>query len=122
MESCQPRNPNPLDVWIGSRVSERRIAVRMTQGQLAKGVGISFQQLQKYEAGRNRISASRLYEIAEFLGFAVIDFYPKSREETAKSAKRPLSSEERALLSGFQRLPSPKERQAVKGLITALSS
>lgn len=94
----------------------------MTQGQLAKGVGISFQQLQKYEAGRNRISASRLYEIAEFLGFAVIDFYPKSREEAAKSVERPLSFEEQALLSGFQRLQSPKERQAVKVLVTALAS
>ena len=58
---------HPVDVHVGKRVRHRRWMVGMTQQQLAEKVGIKFQQIQKYETGMNRISASRLWDIAEAL-------------------------------------------------------
>jgi transcriptional regulator with XRE-family HTH domain len=64
------RNPTPLDFEIGKRIREARRAAGATQEQLAAALGTTFQQVQKYEAGRNRVAASRLVEIAEFLKVA----------------------------------------------------
>ena len=58
---------HPVDVHVGKRVRHRRWLVGMTQQQLAERVGIKFQQIQKYETGANRVSASRLWDIAETL-------------------------------------------------------
>ena len=55
---------HPIDVNVGRRMRQRRWMLGMTQQQLAQNVGIKFQQIQKYESGMNRVSASRLYEIA----------------------------------------------------------
>lgn len=62
-----PRNPTPLDFDIGKRIREARKAAGKTQEELASALGTTFQQVQKYEAGRNRVAASRLVEIADFL-------------------------------------------------------
>ncbi len=62
---------HPVDVHVGKRVRHRRWMVGMTQQQLAEKVGIKFQQIQKYETGMNRISASRLWDIAEALSVPV---------------------------------------------------
>ncbi len=66
---------HPVDVHVGKRVRHRRWMVGMTQQQLAGKVGIKFQQIQKYETGMNRISASRLWDIAEALGVQVSFFF-----------------------------------------------
>jgi Predicted transcriptional regulators len=66
---------HPVDVHVGKRVRHRRWMVGMTQQQLAERVGIKFQQIQKYETGMNRVSASRLYEIATALGVPVSFFF-----------------------------------------------
>ncbi len=66
---------HPVDVHVGKRVRHRRWMVGMTQQQLAGMVGIKFQQIQKYETGMNRISASRLWDIAEALGVTVSFFF-----------------------------------------------
>jgi transcriptional regulator with XRE-family HTH domain len=60
-------SPNPIDIHVGRRVAERRQALRYSQAQLAQAAGVTFQQVQKYERGSNRIAASRLWEMAEFL-------------------------------------------------------
>jgi transcriptional regulator with XRE-family HTH domain len=60
--------PHPIDVYVGSRIRVRRVLRGLTQSELAKLVGISFQSVQKYERGENRVSASRLHEFAEALG------------------------------------------------------
>lgn len=66
---------HPVDVHVGKRVRHRRWLVGMTQQQLAEKVGIKFQQIQKYETGMNRISASRLWDICDALGVTVSFFF-----------------------------------------------
>ncbi|MEM9549534.1 MAG: helix-turn-helix transcriptional regulator [Pseudomonadota bacterium] len=66
---------HPVDVHVGKRVRHRRWLVGMTQQQLAERVGIKFQQIQKYETGANRISASRLWDIADALDVPVSFFF-----------------------------------------------
>lgn len=66
---------HPVDVHVGKRVRHRRWMVGMTQQQLADKVGIKFQQIQKYETGMNRISASRLWDISEALGVPISFFF-----------------------------------------------
>jgi transcriptional regulator with XRE-family HTH domain len=66
---------HPVDVHVGKRIRHRRWMVGMTQQQLAEKVGIKFQQIQKYETGMNRVSASRLWDISEALGVPVAFFF-----------------------------------------------
>ena len=66
---------HPVDVHVGKRVRHRRWLIGMTQQQLAERVGIKFQQIQKYETGANRISASRLWDIADALDVSVAFFF-----------------------------------------------
>ena len=66
---------HPVDVHVGKRVRHRRWLVGMTQQQLAEKVGIKFQQIQKYETGMNRVSASRLWDIAAALSVPVSFFF-----------------------------------------------
>ena len=66
---------HPVDVHVGKRVRHRRWMTGMTQQQLAERVGIKFQQIQKYETGMNRISASRLWDIASALQVPVAFFF-----------------------------------------------
>jgi len=66
---------HPVDVHVGKRVRHRRWLINMTQQQLAEQVGIKFQQIQKYETGANRVSASRLWDISDALGVPVSFFF-----------------------------------------------
>ena len=62
-----PKPPNPVDRHVGSRVRMRRIMLGMSQEKLGEGLGLTFQQIQKYEKGTNRIGASRIHQISEIL-------------------------------------------------------
>ena len=66
---------HPVDVYVGKRIRHRRWLVGMTQQQLAEKVGIKFQQIQKYETGMNRVSASRLWDIAEAVQAPISYFF-----------------------------------------------
>jgi transcriptional regulator with XRE-family HTH domain len=77
---------HPVDVHVGQRVRQRRWMLGMTQQQLAERVGIKFQQIQKYETGMNRVSASRLWDIAEALDVAVSYFFEGLEGEVAAAA------------------------------------
>jgi transcriptional regulator with XRE-family HTH domain len=66
---------HPVDEYVGKRVRQRRWMVGYSQQQLGEAVGIKFQQIQKYETGMNRISASRLWDIADTLGVPVTFFF-----------------------------------------------
>jgi transcriptional regulator with XRE-family HTH domain len=66
---------HPVDVHVGKRIRHRRWTIGVTQQQLAERVGIKFQQIQKYETGMNRVSASRLWDIAHALGVPVAFFF-----------------------------------------------
>ncbi|WP_029032867.1 helix-turn-helix domain-containing protein [Salinarimonas rosea] len=69
------KSPNPIDKHVGSRVRMRRMMVGMSQEKLGEALGLTFQQVQKYEKGTNRIGASRLHQIASILGVQVEFFY-----------------------------------------------
>lgn len=66
---------HPVDVHVGKRIRHRRWTLGVTQQQLAERVGIKFQQIQKYETGMNRVSASRLWDIAGALGVPIAFFF-----------------------------------------------
>ena len=76
---------HPVDVHVGKRIRHRRWLVGMTQQQLAERVGIKFQQIQKYETGANRVSASRLWDIADALDVPVSFFFEGIESESADS-------------------------------------
>lgn len=82
--------PNPIDVHVGGQVRARRILLGMSQEKLADGLGITFQQVQKYERGANRISASRLFNMAQILDVAVSYFYDGVESHLNGHAIRPL--------------------------------
>lgn len=67
--------PDPIDVHVGKRLRLRRTLLGMSQEQLANAIGVTFQQVQKYERGSNRVSASRLYDVARVLGVNIAFFF-----------------------------------------------
>lgn len=77
---------HPVDVHVGKRIRHRRWMVGMTQQQLADSVGIKFQQIQKYETGMNRVSASRLWDISRTLGVQIGFFFEGLTGEGAGEA------------------------------------
>jgi transcriptional regulator with XRE-family HTH domain len=81
------RGPNPIDRHVGSRVRTRRLSVGMTQGALADQLGISFQQVQKYERGTTRISASRLQAMSHILEVPAPFFFKGARDVRGQCAK-----------------------------------
>jgi transcriptional regulator with XRE-family HTH domain len=74
-EETEGRRPNPVDLHVGGRVRMRRKLLGVSQEQLADSLGLTFQQVQKYERGANRVSASKLYEIAKTLQVPVAFFF-----------------------------------------------
>lgn len=78
--------PHPVDVHVGKRIRHRRWLVGMTQQQLAERVGIKFQQIQKYETGANRVSASRLWDIADALEVEVSFFFEGLESEASQKS------------------------------------
>jgi len=75
------RNPNPIDIHVGGRVRMRRMLVGLSQERLGERLGLTFQQVQKYEKGSNRISASRLYQMAQILSVPVQFFFDDLPEQ-----------------------------------------
>ena len=71
----QDRQPNPTDLHVGARIRMRRKILGVSQERLAEDLGLTFQQVQKYERGANRVSASKLYEIARSLQTSVAYFF-----------------------------------------------
>jgi transcriptional regulator with XRE-family HTH domain len=92
-------DPHPVDVHVGMRVRLRRTLQGLTQENLAKALGITFQQVQKYERGANRIVASRLFEMARVLNVPVSYFFDDMRGAAAGAVIGGLSDQGQA---GFQ--------------------
>ncbi len=72
---------HPVDIHVGKRIRHRRWQVGMTQQQLAEKVGIKFQQIQKYETGMNRVSASRLWDISDVLDVKICFFFSGMQDD-----------------------------------------
>ncbi len=73
--------PHPIDIHVGGRLRLRRLAVGLSQERLAKSIGITFQQIQKYERGTNRIVASRLHDLARVLNVPIGYFFSEMNED-----------------------------------------
>jgi ribosome-binding protein aMBF1 (putative translation factor) len=80
-------SPNPVDVHVGSRLRLRRQLLGLSQQRLAEALKLTFQQLQKYERGTNRVSASRLWDLSGILSCPVSYFFEEMDEETSRSGE-----------------------------------
>ena len=87
---------HPIDTYVGSQIKKIRLAMNLSQSDLARQLDISFQQIQKYETGYNRVSASKLAQIAANLDVPVSAFFPESFQD------RSLNSDERSLLENYR--------------------
>ena len=107
--------PHPVDVHVGKRVRHRRWLVGITQQQLAERVGIKFQQIQKYETGANRISASRLWDIATVLGAPVSYFFEGRGDAELEGAGLPgdllADKEALELVRSYYAIPEAQRRR-----------
>src|SRR5580704_10009108 len=77
--------PNPIDVHVGKRIRMRRLLLGMNQETLATALGLTFQQVQKYEGGANRVSASRLSAMADILDVPISYFFSDLQTDDSKS-------------------------------------
>lgn len=105
---------HPVDVHVGKRIRHRRWVIGMTQQQLAEQVGIKFQQIQKYETGMNRVSASRLWDISETLGVPVSFFFDGlDAEHTSDTSGPDLMADKEAmeLVRSYYSIPETQRRR-----------
>jgi transcriptional regulator with XRE-family HTH domain len=112
----RPRNdePSPLDVHIGGRIRLRRTLLGFSQAKLATAIGLTFQQIQKYEHGSNRIGASRLHQLSRVLEVPVDFFFEDAPPLTAAGAQG-LAEEAEPYDAG----PDPMQRRETLELIRA---
>ena len=135
----------PVDVHVGQRVRQRRTLLGLSQEKLGEAVGLTFQQIQKYERGANRIGASRLYEFSQILDIPVAYFFEDMSAETAQSkdshAKKGKGMSDQAqatfegvdadplvkretleLVRAYYRITDPKVRKRMFELVKAVAS
>ncbi|MBB4038967.1 transcriptional regulator with XRE-family HTH domain [Microvirga flocculans] len=125
----QKKSPNETDKHIGSRVRARRIMLGMSQEKLADALGLTFQQIQKYEKGVNRIGASRLLQMSGILDVSIEFFFeglPGLREkgfpDSGVMADFLMKPESDRLVRGFLRLKDDDIRRKVADLVDWLAS
>ena len=122
--------PNPVDKYVGSRGRMRRIMLGMSQEKLGEALGLTFQQVQKYEKGTNRVGASRLQQVAHILQVPVSFFFegaPSASDDltgATSDAPQPTyvsdflaTSDGLALVKAFMRIKDPKLRRRIVGLV-----
>jgi transcriptional regulator with XRE-family HTH domain len=125
------KSPNPIDAHVGARVRMRRVLISMSQEKLGERLGLTFQQVQKYEKGTNRIGASRLQQISDILSVPVSYFFEGAptqqqgggfSEGTSTYVVDFLSTTEGLQLNkAFTRISDPKVRRKVVELVKALA-
>ena len=117
--------PDPIDVQVGARIRTRRLLIGMNQETLAKALGLTFQQVQKYEGGANRVSASRLSQIAEVLGVPIAYFFADLDADGGAGAAE-LDARERLqrpetieLIRSFYAIPDEETRRQFLDMVKA---
>src|ERR1051326_3151263 len=126
--------PNPIDIHVGSRVRLRRTLLGMSQEKLGEAIGLTFQQVQKYERGANRVGASRLYDLSKVLDVPVSYFFEDmapvgsgegraaSAEGSERSAADPmLKRETLELVRAYYKIPDQHVRRRLFDLAKALA-
>ncbi|WP_296040758.1 helix-turn-helix domain-containing protein [uncultured Agrobacterium sp.] len=129
------KKPNPIDIHVGSRIRLRRTMLGMSQEKLGESLGITFQQIQKYEKGTNRVGASRLQNISAILNVPVSFFFEDAPGEQSASASSSAeasssnyvvdflsSSEGLQLNRAFVKINDPKVRRRIVDLVKALAA
>ena len=129
------KKPNPIDIHVGSRIRLRRTMLGMSQEKLGESLGITFQQIQKYEEGTNRVGASRLQNISSILNVPVSFFFEDAPGDHGASASGMeeasssnfvvdfLSSSEGLQLNrAFVKISDPKVRRRIVDLVKALAA
>jgi transcriptional regulator with XRE-family HTH domain len=127
---------HPVDVHVGARLRQRRILLGMSQTALGSAAGITFQQVQKYEGGGNRISSSRLFEFAKMLDVPVSHFFEemaprlatgrrkvgRPQRNTSDEADINVKHETLQLIRGYYKIGNDDVRQKIRVMIQALAS
>jgi transcriptional regulator with XRE-family HTH domain len=131
MTKPKTKHPNPIDVYVGSRVRMRRFMLNLSQEKLGKALGITFQQVQKYEKGVNRMGSSRLQQAADILGVTVPFFFEGATDGTYKPDGRApspayvnefVSSEDGLrLIKAFARIMRPAVRHRIVALVREIA-
>jgi transcriptional regulator with XRE-family HTH domain len=122
--------PHPVDVHVGQRLRLRRKLSGLSQTELGEKIGVTFQQLQKYESGTNRISASRLFDLSRVLDVPVSYFFDEMTENVSGAGKMEaaltdepnlmVKRETLELARAYTRIADPKLRQLLRSLVTAV--
>jgi transcriptional regulator with XRE-family HTH domain len=124
------RHPNPVDLHVGARIRMRRKILGVSQERLAEDLGLTFQQIQKYERGANRVSASKLYEIAKSLQSSVAYFFEGLADTTGESMAEGgepfvhdflMTSEGLELAALFPRITRSKVRRRILELVRSMA-
>ena len=127
-----PKRPNPVDIHVGKRVRLRRTLLGMSQTTLGDALSLTFQQVQKYENGSNRIGASRLYQISQILSVPVSYFFDEMDQLTAVANEdAPVATgaargdfvakrETLELVRAYYRIVNPKVRRGIVDMIRAI--
>jgi transcriptional regulator with XRE-family HTH domain len=127
------KSPNPTAMHVGNRVRQRRLALGMSQSKLAEAVGLTFQQIQKYEKGTNRVSGSRLQPFANILKVSVPFFFeggPNAPSQRKAGAIDPSiaylseftsSKDGLALIKAFMKLKDAKLRRGIVNLVEQIA-
>ena len=127
------KNPDPIDVHVGSRVRMRRTLLGMSQTKLGDALGLTFQQIQKYERGANRIGSSRLFRLSRILDVPVAFFFDELPKEIFEDIDKESSSGEITeaeqlsrrltleLVRAYYRIPSEKTRKQLFELTKSLA-
>lgn len=128
--------PDPIDKYVGARVRGRRLGLRMSQTKLGEAIGVTFQQVQKYENGTNRIGASNLFKVAKTLGVEVGYFFQEMPDVAWKGDQKigmgerslpefehdPLSSREAIELThNYYRIGDGQVRKRLSQLVKSLA-
>ena len=118
------RKSGPLDKMMGARIRMLRVNRGMSQAMLAGRIGVTFQQVQEYERGTNRVGVSRLSQIASVLGVSIGELFESSRTESPRlNSPIPLLAEPGALrvLKAYARTPSPRVRSCIAKLVESIA-
>ncbi|MBT5038712.1 MAG: helix-turn-helix transcriptional regulator [Rhodospirillaceae bacterium] len=133
LEERVAKKPNPIDVHVGGRVRARRTMRGLSQSKLGKAIDTTFQQVQKYEHGTNRVSASRLHMLSQVLDVPISYFFDELPDDISGSRTPglgpskgfegdPLAKQEtQELVNAYYRMPEQKMRQRVRELVKALA-
>lgn len=115
---------HPIDVYVGKRVRFKRKVMGYTQSDLGERVGLTFQQIQKYEKGENRVSASKLFQIAETLNTCVSFFFEGYAEAQESAVSNEVLVDDKQsinLVQSFKAIKNPKLKKRIMMLIDSVS-